>query len=326
MQCISEDMSAFMAEVVKEEQQKKHKGDTATTMDVVDLEDKELFGIAAVGTDGRVEQGAEAGAKFPLESVSKALGLALALEDVGADYLFKHVACEPRGDQFNSVAAIEQGENGLPSNPMINAGAIVCTAHIKGKNGDERFERLLQFVRDLADNQDIDYNQKMVEEEEKDVNRSIFYYLRGQGLVVGREEDKLVPYFKQTSIEVTCLDLARIAAVFANAGRCLKTGKALISEETVRIVLTLMFTTGMYEGSGRFAVDVGIPAKSGISGAIMAVVPGRMGISTIGPALDAHGNSIAGVNMLKKVARRWHLGAFDMQNVINTANKYQRKK
>lgn len=311
MEHINEDMSAYMAKVAEEEKKKEHDGETATCMDVVEKSDKEMFGICAVGTDGRVEKGASATEKFPLESVSKALGLALALEDVGPDYLFKRVAREPRGDQFNSVAAIEEGENGLPSNPMINAGAIVCTSHIKGRNGDERFQRILDFIRALAGNESIDYNRKMVEAEEKDVNRSIFYYLRGSGLVEGREEDKLVPYFKQTSIEMNCVDLARIAAVFANRGHDLKTGKVLMSEQTVRIVLTLMFTTGMYEGSGRYAVEVGIPSKSGISGAIMAVVPGRMGLSTIGPALDDHGNSIAGVNMLRKISKRWRLGTFE---------------
>lgn len=316
MERINEDMSKYMAQVVKEEQSKKHDGKTATTMEVIELQDHELFGIAAVGTDGHVEKGAEAGVKFPLESVSKALGLALALEDVGPEFLFSRVAKEPRGDEFNSVAAIEEGEHGLPSNPMINAGAIVCTSHIKGRNGDERFARILKFVRNLANNQSIDFNRTMFEEEPKDLNRAIFYYLRAQELVEGREEDKLIPYMKQTSIEVDCVDLAHIAAVFANDGCCLKSGKRLISTETVRIVLTLMFTTGMYEGSGSFAVDVGIPAKSGISGAIMAVVPGRMGFSTMGPALDEHGNSIAGVNMLKKVTKRWNLAMFDMQNAL----------
>ena len=310
MECINEDMSAYMAKVVEEERAKDHDGETATTMQLLGLEDHEMFGIAAVGTDGHVEQGAQATTKFPLESVSKALGLALALEDVGEEVLFKSVAKEPRGDQFNSIAAIEEGEHGLPSNPMINAGAIVCTAHIKAQDGNERFARLLQFMRDLADNQSLDYSHKMVAKMPKDVNRAIFYYLRAQGLVAGEESDSLVPYFKQTAVEVNCVDLARIAGVFANGGRCLKTNKQLVSEETVRIVLTLMFTTGMYEGSGSFAVDVGIPAKSGVSGAIMAVVPGQMGISTIGPALDEHGNSIAGVNMLKKVTKRWKLAHF----------------
>ena len=314
MEQISEDMSAYMAEVVEEEQAKDHDGKTAPFMEVIGESDKEMFGICAIGLDGNVEKGGCATEKFPLESVSKALGLAMALEDVGPDFLFERVAREPRGDQFNSVAAIEKGENGLPSNPMINAGAIVCTSHIKGRNGEERFQRLLDFVRRLAGNDKIDYNHAMMEAESKDTNRAIFYYLRGEGLVEGREEDKLVPYFKQTSIEMDCVDLARIAAVFANGGRDLKTDKVIVSEQTVRIVLTLMFTTGMYEGSGRYAVEVGIPSKSGISGAIMAVVPGRMGISTIGPALDDHGNSIAGVNMLKKIAKRWHLGTFDVHN------------
>ena len=316
MQHINEDMSAFMAQLVEEEQAKNHDGKTATCMDVVGKSDKEMFGICAVGMDGHVEAAGRSAEKFPLESVSKALGLALALEDVGPDFLFERVAREPRGDQFNSVAAIEEGEQELPSNPMINAGAIVCIAHIKGRNGEERFQRILDFVRRLAGNDNIDYNHEMMKAESKDTNRSIFYFLRGYGLVEGNEEDKLVPYFKTTSIEMDCVDLAQIAAVFANGGRDLKTNEVLISEETVGIVLTLMFTTGMYEASGKFAVEVGIPAKSGISGAIMAVVPGRMGLSTVGPALDEHGNSIAGVNMLKKVAKRWDLAMFDMNNAL----------
>lgn len=314
MQRINEDMSAFMAQLVEEEQAKDHDGETATCMDVVGQSDKEMFGICAVGTGGHVEVAGRTAEKFPLESVSKALGLALALEDVGPDFLFERVAREPRGDQFNSVAAIEEGEHGRPSNPMINAGAIVCIAHIKGKNGEQRFQRILDFVRRLAGNDTIDYNHEMMKAESKDTNRSIFYFLRGYGLVEGNEEDKLLPYFKTTSIEVDCVDLARIAAVFANGGRDLKTNEVIISEETVRIVLTLMFTTGMYESSGRYAVEVGIASKSGISGAIMAVVPGRMGVSTIGPALDEYGNSIAGFNMLKKISKRWHLGAFDVPN------------
>ena len=114
MKSINEDMSKYMAKVVEEEKSKKHDGKTATTMEMLNLQDHELFGIAAVGTDGHVEKGAEAGVKFPLESVSKALGLALALEDVGPKFLFSRVAKEPRGDQFNSVAAIEEGEHGLP--------------------------------------------------------------------------------------------------------------------------------------------------------------------------------------------------------------------
>lgn len=308
MQKINDDISKVMEQTVEEERAIDHDGRRVTTLGVSSTDESELFGVCAVGLDGKTCCGGNAGVKFPLESTSKAIVLALALEDVGHDEFFRRIGKEPRGDAFNSAAAIEQGIKGIPSNPMINAGAIATTAMVHGRNGQERFERILDFVRTLANNDRIDFNQQMYEDEDKDLNRGLFYVLRSHGVVTGREEDKLVPYFKQTSIEMDCKDLARIAAVFANYGRCLNTEKQLIAEKTVQTVLTLMFTTGMYEASGQYAVDVGIPSKSGISGSIMAVVPGRMGLATIGPELDESGNSIAGVRILKKLSKRWQLG------------------
>ncbi|WP_126787772.1 glutaminase A [Aliidiomarina sedimenti] len=310
MQKINEDISAFMEQVVEEEKAIEHQGERVTTFGVSDSNEHELFGVCAVGLDGKTCCGSNDRVRFPLESTSKALTLALALEDVGHDEFFRHIGQEPRGDAFNSAAAIEEGIHGIPSNPMINAGAIATTAMIHGQNGTERFARILDFVRRLADNDSIDYNHTMYEEEDKDLNRGLFYIMRSHGVLQGREEDKLTPYFKQTSIEMNCVDLARIAAVFANYGRDLKSGKQLISERTVQTVLTLMFTTGMYQASGQYALEVGMPSKSGISGCIMAVAPGRMGLATIGPALDDSGNSIAGVRILKKLAQRWQLGVF----------------
>lgn len=310
MEHINEDMSAYLEHVVEEEKQLSHEGEEVTTLGVGGKKEQDLFGVCAMGLDGTHYCGANARVRFPLESTSKALTLALALEDVGPDEFFRHVGKEPRGDAFNSATAIEEGIHGIPSNPMINAGAIATTAMVHGKNGTERFERILQFIRRLAANPKIEMNQGVYEREDHDLNRGLFYMMRSHGVVSGREEDKLVPYFKQTAIEVDCVDLARIAAVLANYGRDLDTDEQLISKQTVRTVLTLMFTTGMYEASGEFAVDVGLPAKSGVSGSIMAVVPGRMGLATIGPALDKKGNSIAGVRILAKLAQRWQLGVF----------------
>lgn len=314
MDKVNEDMSAYLEQVVEEERRLPHQGKEVTTLGVGNKKEQDLFGVCVMGLNGKHSCGANAKVRFPLESTSKALTLALALEDVGPDEFFRHVGKEPRGDAFNSATAIEEGIHGIPSNPMINAGAIVTTAMIHGKSGTERFERILTFIRRLADNPDIDINQAVYEHADKDLNRSLFYMMRSHGVVQGREEDKLVPYFKQTAIEVDCIDLARIGAVLANYGRDLTSGEQLISEQTVRTVLTLMFTTGMYEASGKFAVDMGLPAKSGISGCILAVVPGRMGLGTIGPALDDNGNSIAGGRILTKLSKHWNLGVFSAQN------------
>lgn len=199
---------------------------------------------------------------------------------------------------------------GIPSNPMINAGAIVTTAMIRGRDGEERFDRIRDFFRRLAGNPALDYDRAMFEAEDKDLNRALFYYMRSHDVLQGSEEDLLVPYLKQTSIEMNCRELSRIAAVLANAGRAPESGERLIGEETVRIVLTLMFTTGMYDQSGRYAVEVGMPSKSGVSGAILAVAPGRMGFGVIGPALNEHGNSVAGLRLLEALSSRWRLGVF----------------
>ena len=309
MECIDEAKIRSLNEIVARERAYCHESEmTPFTEQGEEL--KELIGIAVVGEEGRLAQAGSAEQRFPLESVSKALTLALALEDVGAEALFERVGMEPSGDPYHSIATLEEGEMGIASNPMINAGAIVTTAMIKGSNGEERFVRLRNFFRRLAGNPSLDYDQAMFEVEDQDLNRALFYYMRSHDVLQGTEEDLLVPYLKQTSIELDCRDLARIAAVLANRGRDPASGERLIGEDTVRIVLTLMFATGMYDQSGRFAIEVGVPSKSGVSGAILAVVPGRMGFGVIGPALNEHGNSVAGWLMLKQLSRQWRLSQF----------------
>ncbi|QJQ94889.1 MULTISPECIES: glutaminase A [Halomonadaceae] len=310
MEQFDQKMKEHLKQVIDEELSVHHDGSMPSFMEEIGNSDQELVGIGMTGDGGAQAQAGGAEQIFPLESASKALSLALSLEDNGPEVLFRHVGREPSGDPYHSIATLEEGEMGIPSNPMINAGAIVVTSMIKGRDGDERFARLLDFVRTLADNPAIDYNHPMYEAEDKDLNRALFYFMRNHDVIEGSEEDKLVPYAKQTSIEMNCLDLSRIAAVFANQGRDPVSGEALISERTVRIVLTLMFTTGMYDESGRFAVEVGVPAKSGISGAIMAVVPGRLGVGLIGPALNASGNSLAGMRLLRNLSAQWQWGVF----------------
>ncbi|MDX5433949.1 MAG: glutaminase A [Halomonas sp.] len=310
MERIDGAMTADLEEVVECECRVHHESGMTPFTERIGESGKERVGIAIVGAEGQLAQAGDAERPFPLESVSKAVVLALALEDVGAEALFERVGMEPSGDPYHSIATLEEGELGVPANPMINAGAIVATAMVRARDGEERFGRLLDFFRRLCGNPGLDYNREMFEAEDKDLNRALFYYMRNHDVVQGSEEDLLVPYLKQTSIEMNCRDLARIAAVLANGGKDPESGERRISEETVRIVLTLMLTTGMYDQSGRYAVEVGMPSKSGISGAILAVAPGRLGVGCIGPALNEHGNSVAGLRLLKALSCRWRLGVF----------------
>lgn len=310
MDPITDSIEGFLHQVAEEEQAAEHNGVINGCVSRLGRTDKDSFGICAVDTSGVVKHAAAAEDAFYIESASKPLALALALEDCGADEVFRRVGKEPKGDPYHSVAALEEGHKGVASNSMITAGAIAVTGMIKGSDGEERFSRLREFVRDLAGNPEIDYEPAMLEGESLDLHRALFYYMRDHGVVEGSEEDIVLPYVRQTALTMNCIDLGRIAAVLANKGRVPGSNNQLIKEENVRIVLTVMFLTGMYEASGRYAVDVGIPSKSGVSGAIMAVVPGCMGLGVMGPSLDDAGNSIAGVRMLGKVVRRWNLSAF----------------
>lgn len=250
--------------------------------------------------------------KFTMQSISKPLALMLALKDCGFKAIFSKVGMEPTGDPFNSIIKLETLKPSKPLNPMINAGAIAVTSFIKGRNTDEKFKRLLGFVRKLAVNKEIKINEKMYLSEKAtgDRNRSLAYFMRGLGVIEGDVEEILDLYFRQCAIEVTCSDLANIAMCIANGGISPLTSQRLVDREIIKIVKTFMMTCGMYNYSGEFAVRVGIPAKSGVSGGIMAVVPGRMGIGVIGPALDEKGNSIAGIRLLEDLSQELNLSIF----------------
>ena len=183
---------------------------------------------------------------------------------------------------------------------------------IKGKNNEERFNRLLEFFRKLANNPDLGVNEDVFQSEKNtgDRNRAMGYFMKDLGSIKGSVEEVLDLYFRQCSIEVTCLDIANIGAFFANHGRDLKTGEQLVPVRYMHIVKTVMTTCGMYDASGEFAVNVGVPAKSGVGGGIMCAVPNRMGIGTFGPALDKKGNSIAGLNVLNELAKELQLSIF----------------
>ncbi|UCZ51867.1 glutaminase A [Bacillus shivajii] len=249
---------------------------------------------------------------FTLQSISKVLTLALALMDRGEDEVFSRVGMEPTGDPFNSMIKLETHSPSRPLNPMINAGALAVTSMIYGSSVDEKLGRLLAFIHELTGNSSIRYDEKVAksEYETADLNRSLSYFMKQHGVIEDEVEHLLELYTKQCAIEVNCRDLAKIGYIIANEGKHVESQRPIIPLHIARILKTFMVTCGMYNASGEFAIRVGIPAKSGVSGGIMASVPYGVGIGIYGPALDDKGNSIAGMRLLESLSQRYDLSIF----------------
>lgn len=249
---------------------------------------------------------------FTMQSVVKTMILLQALMDSGVDKVRALVGVEATGKPFDTFNYSDQALTGAHINPMVNTGAIALCTLISGDTYEEKFDRLLKLTRRLADNPELRVDEDVYrsEKETGNKNRALAYMLMAYGMIHDPVEEILDCYFRACSILVTCRDLARIALVFANHGRDPKNGKRYFCPELARYVNATLATCGMYDGSGEFALTVGFPAKSGVGGGIMGVIPRRMGIGVFGPALDKHGNSMAGVKVLAQLSEMLDLGIF----------------
>lgn len=270
------------------------------------------LGVAIVDVEGRKYYAGQCEKNFTIQSISKVVSLILALGDNGRTNVFKRVDVEPTGDGFNSIVNLETKDKKRPYNPMINAGAIATTSLIYGEDGEDKLERIIKFMRKATNNPNISINEEVYVSERRtgDRNRALAYFMKSNGMLQGDVEEILELYFRQCSIEANAIDLAMFGSVLANDGVTPWNGERLMSRETCRIVKTIMVTCGMYDASGEFAVHIGIPAKSGVGGGILATVPRRMGIGMYGPALDKKGNSLAGIHVLKDLSEELDLSIF----------------
>lgn len=305
-------MQEMLDQIFKNGQIKTRGGRVATYIPELGKANPDDLGIVLTDINGKSYKSGLHDKKFTIQSVSKPLSLMLALMDIGEDAVFSKVGMEPTGDPFNSIIRLETFTKGKPLNPMINAGAITVSSLIKGIDGDVKIDRLLQLVRKLARNNNISISQEVYESEKEtgNRNRSMAYFLKDTGIIEGDVEEVLDVYFKQCAIEITCEDLANIGCVLANKGVDPLTNEEIVPSRITRIAKTLMVTCGMYDESGEYAVNVGIPSKSGVGGGIICVVPNRFGIGVYGPALDHKGNSIAGVSMLKELSETLDLSIY----------------
>lgn len=272
----------------------------------------EALGIHIMDAQGSCASAGDSTLSFTMQSISKVFTLILALMDNGEEAVFDKVGMEPTGDNFNSMLKLELVQPGIPFNPLINAGAIAISSLIAGSSPSEKSARVLDFLRLLSNNDSLTYDMDVYrsESETANLNRSMAYFLKDNGVLKGSVEDVLDVYFRHCSIRVTCADVAQMALVLANNGKNPITGETLIPRRYVQIAKTFMITCGMYNASGEFAIHVGLPAKSGVSGGILTLVPGRFGIGIIGPALNRKGNSISGVALLEKLSDEFDWSLF----------------
>lgn len=307
----SENFSPILSslEEIHAKYQKNFSGKVATYIPELAKADPGLFGIALATADGQVYEVGDARHLFTIQSISKAFVYALALEDHGVDYVLRKIGVEPSGEAFNSIVFDERDNR--PFNPMVNAGAIAATALVKGDSHDQRLSRLLDKVADFAGRPvAIDHAVYLSERSTGHRNRAIGFLELNFGMIDERVEEHLDLYFEQCSILVSARDLAIMAATLANNGMNPLTGKRALQSQYVKNVLSVMHSCGMYDYAGEWSYRIGLPAKSGVGGGIIAVLPGQFGIGTFSPLLDDQGNSYRGIQVCEELSERFKLHMF----------------
>jgi glutaminase len=289
-------------------------GEVATYIPELAHAQPDDFGISIVSAEGRAFETGDCHRPFTIQSISKPFTFGMAIEEFGHDKVAEHVGVEPSGDAFNAIE-LQPGSN-RPFNPMINSGAIATTALLHSKFGDETFARILDRFSAAA-GRTLSVDERVYESERRTGhrNRAIAHLLLNFGLVHEAAEQALEVYFRQCSILVTCHDLAMMAATLSNMGRNPLTSAHVFDLGTVKYVLAIMLTCGMYDYSGEWAYRVGVPAKSGVAGGVVAVVNRQVGIASYSPRLDPRGNSVRGIEVCVELAARFGLHAFDCLNV-----------
>ena len=285
-------------------------GDTASYIPELSKVNHDLFGLAVVTNTGELFQAGDSSVKFTIQSASKPFIYGMALEEHGREFIRSRIGVEPSGEAFNSIVELEKHTH-RPYNPMINSGAIAVSSFIQDKNGEKRLDRVLKVFSKYAGH-NILIDEAVFDSEKKTAhrNRSIAHLLRHFEIIGDDIEASLDLYFKQCSILFDTKDLAFMAATLANGGIQPRTQERVIKSEFIPDILSLMFTCGMYDSAGEWAYTVGLPAKSGVSGCLLAVVPGHLGIAAYSPLVDKQGHSVRSMLAIKELVSYYKLNIF----------------
>ena len=297
----------------------KFKGDTggknADYIPALAQVDSKLFGIAVVSTDNQVATLGDVTFSFSIQSISKVFSQALAMEELGPEKVFEKVGSEPTGRAFNSVFAVAD----MPThtgNPYVNAGAISTVSLISGKTADEKWNKILDFYSRVAGEKLTLIDEIYKSEAATNTgNKALSMLLAKYDRIYADPFESVDVYTKQCSVGVNVTQLARMGATLANNGKNPATGEQVIKAESVPYILSTMTMAGLYDGSGGWAWHVGLPAKSGVGGGIVAVVPGKGAIAVFAPPLDEAGNSVKAQKVIAYVARKLDYNVFSPRSV-----------
>jgi glutaminase len=305
-----------MLELIHTEFAGDDRGELATYIPQLATADPDAFGLALAGTAGSLYRAGASDVPFTIQSISKPFVYALAVADLGLEAVLQRVGVEPTGEAFNAIS-LEPG-SGRPTNPMINAGAILTTSLIQAADPVERVERIRDLLSRCA-GRELVIDEQVYESERQTGhrNRALAHLMRHAGSLTGDVDEAVDAYFRQCSVLVTAADLAVMAATLGNGGINPRTGEAVIDELISEQVLTVMATCGMYDYSGQWLLRVGLPAKSGVAGGLVAVSPAQFGIGLFSPPLDERGNSVRAVEASRALSERFALHV--MHRVRRTA-------
>jgi glutaminase len=274
------------------------------------------FGVSLATIDGYVYEIGDSAVPFTIQSISKAFVFALALETLGADRVEAVIGVEPSGEAFNSIRLTSDNR---PFNPMVNAGAIACCGLICHAEGDKSFELIRKTLSRFAGRElGVDEAVFASERATGDRNRAIAWLLRNYAVFQCDVDRVLDVYFRQCSVLVTARDLAIMAATLANGGTNPVTGENILSPYAVARTLSVMTSSGMYDYAGEWIYRVGIPAKSGVGGGIIAALPAQLGLGTFSPRLDSHGNSLRGLKVCEAISSYFGLHVLNRSDDVRT--------
>lgn len=280
-------------------------GEPADYLRDVQRHDLNALSAAVCTDDGEVVGVGDHDRPLALQSVSKAFTYAIALQECGLDRVLAYIGVEPSGEAFNELSQLADGR---PFNPLINAGAIIAQSLVPGETLEDREALLLERYSALAgDRLEVSEEVLLAEQVRADRNFALAHMFAASGILTYDPHEVVQGYLRQCSVEVTTTQLAVMGATFAAGGRNPVTGERVFDERVVQQTLSVMLTCGMYDASGSWVTQVGLPAKSGVSGAMLGVVPGAMGLAAWSPRLDSHGNSIRGVELFRRLSDTWDL-------------------
>lgn len=288
---------------ILDEHRQCHDGVLASYIPELTRVDPNGFGLSLSSADGYVYESGDAHVEFTIQSISKPFTYALALDEIGQTAVDAKIGVEPSGEAFNEISVDETTKR--PKNPMINAGAIAAVSLVPARTPDERFAMIQDFYSGFAGRRlELDDDVYASEKASGSRNRAIAYMLQSFGVLDDDPDEVLDVYFRQCSLKVTTTDLARMAATLARGGLNPMTGRRVTNSGVVKRTLSVMVTCGMYDAAGDWVSAVGMPAKSGVGGGIVAVLPGQLGIGVYSPLLDAKGNSVRGVRLCRSLSEQ----------------------